>query len=156
MISCEICEIFKNTFFCTTPFYSDCFCVFWKSGENFSPQHLRKSHVRMQQLYRELDCRHSRENFSKQCPQLFLLFSWALWNFELYLYLCSIVNNRQINNDVILSFQNMWISREISWRTETTFTKIKLSRNCKSANLFNLQNGSQQQAQISKTLCVHC
>ena len=29
-------------------------------------------------------------------------------------------------------------------------TKIKLSRNCKSANLSNLQNGSQRQAQISK------
>ena len=33
-------------------------------------------------------------------------------------------------------------------------TKIKLSRNCKSVNLSNRQNGSQQQAQISKNLCV--
>ena len=29
-------------------------------------------------------------------------------------------------------------------------TRIKVSRNCKSANLSNLQNGSQRQAQISK------
>ena len=87
----EICKIFKNTFFYRTPFYSGCFCVFWKSGENFSPQQLRKSHVGRQQLYRELHCRHSRGNFLKlikQHPQLFLLLLWALWNFELY-YICA-------------------------------------------------------------------
>ena len=103
-------KFLRTLFFCTTPFDSDCFCVFWKSGENFSSQQLKKSPVGRQQLYRELHCRHSRGNFSKlikQYPQLFLLLSWALWNFELYLYLCSIVNNSQINNAVILSFQNM-------------------------------------------------
>ena len=39
------------------------------------------------------------------------------------------------------------------WRTEITLTKIKLSRNCKSANLSDQQNGSQQQVQILKELC---
>ena len=84
-------EIFKNTFFYRTTVCSDCVCVFWKSGENFNPQQLRKSHVGRQQLYRELRCRHSRGDFSKlikQYPQLFLLLSWALWNFELY-YICA-------------------------------------------------------------------
>ena len=41
-----------------------------------------------------------------------------------------------------------------SCRTEITLTKIKLSRNCKSVNLSNLQNGPQQQVQISKELYV--
>ena len=45
VLSCEICGIFNSTLFYRTPFYSDCFCVFGKSGENFSPQQLRKSHV---------------------------------------------------------------------------------------------------------------
>ena len=69
VLSCKICEIFKNTFFKRTPFYGDCFCVFWKSGKNFSLQQLRKSHVGRQQLYRELHCRHPRGNFLKLIKQ---------------------------------------------------------------------------------------
>ena len=134
MLSCKICKIFKNTFFYRTPFYSDCFCVFWKSGENFSPQQLRKSHVGRQQLYRELHCRHSRGNFSKlikQYPQLFLLLSWALWNFELY-YICAAL--WKINNAVILSFQNV-IFQKNKLKNRNNVNKIKLCRNCERANL---------------------
>ena len=100
MLSCKICKIFKNTFFYRTPFYSDCFCVFWKSGENFSPQQFRKSHVDREQLYRELQCRRSRGNSSKlikQYPQLFLLLSWALWNFELC-YICAAFWIKRVNS----------------------------------------------------------
>ena len=35
-------------------------------------------------------------------------------------------------------------------KNRNSITKIKLRRNCKSANLSNLQNGPQRQAQISK------
>ena len=104
VLSCENCKIFKNTFFNRTLCYSDCFCVFWKSGENFSLQQLGKFHVGRQQLYWELYCRHSRGNFSKlikQYPQLLLLLSSAL-KFWTILYLCSIVDNDSINNAVIL------------------------------------------------------
>ena len=134
MLSCKICKIFKNTFFYRTPFYSDCFCVFWKSGENFSPQQLRKSHVGRQQFYRELHCRHSHGNFSKlikQYPQLFLLLSWALWNFELY-YICAAL--WKINNAVILSFQNV-IFQKNKLKNRNNVNKIKLCRNCERANL---------------------
>ena len=31
---------FQEHFFYRTPFYSDCFCVFWKSKENYSPEQL--------------------------------------------------------------------------------------------------------------------
>ena len=31
---------FQEYFFYRTPFYSDCFCVFWKFRENFSPEQL--------------------------------------------------------------------------------------------------------------------
>ena len=58
-------KVFKNTFFYRTPFYSDCFCVFWKSGESFSLQQLRKCYVGRQQLYREIQCRHSSGSFLK-------------------------------------------------------------------------------------------
>ena len=36
LVSCEICEFFFKTLFFSERFYSDCFCVFWKFGENFS------------------------------------------------------------------------------------------------------------------------
>ena len=84
---------FLRALFLQNTYGSDCFCVLWKSGENFSPEQLRKSHVGRQQIYWELHCRHSRGNFSKLIewyPQLFLLLSWVLRNFELY-YICAVL-----------------------------------------------------------------
>ena len=56
-------------------------CVL-KIWQKFQSRIISKSHIGRQQLY--CSCRRSRGNFSKQYPQLFLLLSWALWNFELY------------------------------------------------------------------------
>ena len=55
------CYLVKFAIFLRTPFYSDCFRVFWKSGEKFSPEHLArtisKSHLGRQQFYQGHHCR---------------------------------------------------------------------------------------------------
>ena len=51
-------------------------------------------------IYRELQCRPSRGNFSKlikQYPQLFLLLLWAFWNFEIY-YICAAFWIKRVNS----------------------------------------------------------
>ena len=119
MLYCEICEICKNTLFHRAPFYSACFCVCWKSGENFSPEQLTNPMLTGSNI---------NKNFTADVP----------------------IINSEINDAAILSLEYVYIFWKISWRTEITLTKIKLSRNCKNANLSNLQNRSQRQAQISE------
>ena len=134
-VTMKFAKFLITLFFYRAPFYSDCFCLFWKSGENFISEQLTNPMLAGNNFTENFpaDVPVGWEFFGtcKTIPQLFLLLSWALWNFELY-YICAAL--WKINNAVILSFQNV-IFQKNKLKNRNNVKKIKLCRNCERANL---------------------
>ena len=95
------CYVVKFAKFLITIFFTE---QLFTVTASVCSENLVKILVRRNKIF---PCRCSRGNYLKrvkQYPQLFLLLSWAPWNFELN-YICAAL--WIINNAVILSFQNL-------------------------------------------------